>query len=225
MKFRVLIPLLSAFTLQAADSLSSALSKLDANSATFRAASANIRYTTHNAVVDIDSTQAGTILVKRSAPRQIEALIDFKEPDAHTVSLQGETARVYYPKIKTVQEYAVGKKRDLFDQVFLLGFGGSGKELAAAYEVTLVAPEEVVGGEKTVHLQLIPKQKDVLSFLRKVDLWLSAATGYPVQQKGIQPSGDSTLLMYSSLKINPNLPDSALKLKLPKDVQKVTPLK
>jgi len=211
--------------LSAADPLATALAKLDANAASFRSASANIRYQTHNAVVDIDSTQTGTILLKRPAPREMHALIDFKEPDAHTVSLQGEVAQIYYPKIKTVQEYQVGKKRDLFDQVFLLGFGGSGKELSSAYDITLVAPEETVNKEKTIHLQLVPKQKQVLSFLRKVDLWLSTNTGYPVQQKGIQPSGDSTLLTYSDLKVNPNIPDSALKLKLPKGVQRVTPQK
>ncbi len=155
----------------------------------------------------------------------MKALIDFAAPDPHTVALEGTTAQIYYPKIKTVQEYQVGKKRDLFDQVFLLGFGGSGKELSAAYEITLIAPEETVNGEKTVHLQLVPKQKEVLSFLRKVDLWLSAATGYPVQQKGVQPSGDSTLLAYSGLKLNPNISDGALKLKLPKGVQKVYPQK
>ena len=208
-----------------ADPLAATLAKMDSNSASFRSASANIRYQTHNAVVDVDSTQTGTILLKRPAPREMHALIDFKEPDSHTVSLQGEVAQIYYPKIKTVQEYQVGKKRDLFDQVFLLGFGGSGRDLSAAYDITLVASEELVGTEKTVHLQLIPKQKQVLSFLKKVDLWLSTATGYPVQQKGVQPSGDSTLLTYSALKINPNISDSALKLKLPKGVQKVTPQK
>ena len=202
-----------------------ALAKLDANSALFRSASAGIRYTTHNAAVDIDTSQNGTILLKRSSPKEMRALIDFAEPDAHTVALQGATAQIYYPKIKTVQEYDVGKKRDLFDQVFLLGFGGSGKELAAAYDLTVVAPEETVNGEKTVHLQLVPKQKQVLSVLRKVDLWLSLASGYPLQQKGVQPSGDSTLLTYSNLKLNQNIPDSALKLKLAKGVQKVYPQK
>jgi len=214
-----------AVSVHAADVLTTTLAKLDANAASFRSASANINYTTHNAVVDIDTVQTGTMLLKRPAPREMHALIDFNPPAARTVSLQGEVVQIYNPKIKTVEEYQVGKKRDLFDQVFLLGFGGSGKELSAAYEITLVSPEETVNGDKTVHLQLIPKQKQVLSFLRKVDLWLSAASGYPVQQKGIQPSGDSTLLAYSALKVNPNIPDGALKLKLPKGVQKVTPQK
>jgi len=216
---------LAAAVASAADPLAASLAKLDANALTFRSASAQIRYTTHNAVVDIDTTQNGTILLKRSAPREMRALIDFTGTDAHTVALAGTTAQIYYPKIKTVQEYEVGKKRDLFDQVFLVGFGGSGKELSAAYEITMVAPEEQVNGEPTVHLQLVPKQQQVLSFLRKVDLWLSTNTGYPVQQRGIQPSGDSTLLTYSGLKVNPNISGTALKLKLPKGVQKVYPQK
>ena len=211
--------------LAATDPLGNALSKMDANAASFRSASANIKYTTHNAVVDIDTTQNGTLLLKRAGPREMKALIDFAAPDAHTVALEGTTAQIYYPNVKTVQQYEVGKKRDLFDQVFLLGFGGSGKELAAAYDVTLVNPEEAIDGEKTIHLQLVPKQKEVLSFLKKVDLWLSSTNGYPVQQKGLQPSGDFTLLAYSGLKVNPNISDGSLKLKLPKGVQKVYPQK
>ncbi len=46
--------------------LETTLAKVDANAAAFRSASANLRYTTHNAVVDVDNTQDGTLLLKRS---------------------------------------------------------------------------------------------------------------------------------------------------------------
>ena len=225
MIFRLVLSIAIGSSSLFGDELSNTLAKLDANAASFKAASAQIRYTTHNAVVDVDSTENGTMQLKRSGPHEMTALIEFTGATAHSISLQGTTARIFYPKNKTVQQYEVGKKRDLFDQVFLLGFGGSGKELASAYNVTVVAPDETVGGEKTIHLQLTPKQKEVQGFLKQVDLWLSSATGYPVQQKGIQPSGDSTLLAYAGLKINPKLSDSALKLKLPSGVQTVYPQK
>lgn len=200
------------------------MARLDANAANFKSARAAITYTTHNAAVDLDTTQNGTILLKRPAPRDLRALIDFTGADAHTLLLQGQTAQLYYPKINTVQEYEIGKNRDLFEQVFLLGFGGSGKELTAAYDVTLLGADEVQNGE-TTHLQLVPKSKQVLQYLRKVELWLSNSTGYPVRQKGYQPSGDFTLLAYTDLTINPNIPDSALKLKPRKGFQKVYPQK
>ena len=80
--------------LNAADPLTTALAKLDTNAAAFRSAKADIQYTTHNAVVDIDSTQTGIILLKRPAPKEMHALIDFQGADAHTVSLQGEIAQI-----------------------------------------------------------------------------------------------------------------------------------
>ena len=43
---------------------------------------------------------------------------------------------------------------------------------------------------------------------------------YPVQQKLIQPSGDYYLFTYSGVKLNPQLTDEALKLKLPKGVKR-----
>ncbi|MDQ6679076.1 MAG: outer membrane lipoprotein carrier protein LolA [Acidobacteriota bacterium] len=222
---KLLLGVLFAVTLTGGDPLQTALSRLDANAASFKSAKAKITYTTHNVAVDLDTTQTGSILLKRPAPRELRALIDFTGADAHTLMLQGQTAQLYYPKINTVQEYEIGKNRDLFEQVFLLGFGGSGKELAAAYDVTLLGADEVRNGEKTTHLQLIPKSKQVSQYLRKVELWLSNSTGYPVQQKGYQPSGDSTLLAYADLIINSNIPDSALKLKPRKGFQKVYPQK
>ena len=56
-------------------------------------------------------------------------------------------------------------------------------------------------------------------------LWISDATGYPVQQKFFQSGGDYHFVTYSDLKINPDLPDSALKLKLPKGVKREFPQK
>ncbi|MCU1262402.1 MAG: hypothetical protein JWO80_5287 [Bryobacterales bacterium] len=206
----------------AADPVSDALARMDQNAAAFQGVSANINRVTHNAAVGVDHTETGTMLLKRPSPHDMRVLITFAPPDEKTVALQGEVADVYYPKINTVQEYQAGKYRDLFDQFFLLGFGSSGKELSSAYDITSLG-EDTVGGEKALHLQLIPKSKKVRDQLPKVELWLSEKTGYPVQQKLYFPSGDYQIVTYSNLKVNPKIADSALRLKTPKGVQKVYP--
>ena len=115
----------------------------------------------------------------------------------------------------------MSKFRDLLEQFFLLGFGTSRASLLASYNVRLVGPD-TVNGQKTECLELIPKSKEVLQHLTKLEMWVGD-NGYPLQQKFYLPGGDYELATYSDMKINPDLPDSALKLKLPKNVKKEYP--
>jgi outer membrane lipoprotein-sorting protein len=122
-----------------------------------------------------------------------------------------------------VQEIDVGngKDRELLEQFFLLGFGTSRADLQASYNVRLVGPD-TVGGQKAQRLELIPKSKEVLQHLLKFEMWV-ADNGYPIQQKFYLTGGDYQVATYSDMKINPDLPDSALKLNLPLHVKREYP--
>lgn len=201
--------------LSAAEPVATALAHMDRNAAVFTGISTGITRVTHNAFLNSNHTESGTMLLKRPAPRDMRVLIAF---EAQTVSMLGETAQIYNPKTKTVQVYDATKFRSLFDQFFLLGFGSSGKELAAAYDISPLG-EQTLNGEQTLRLQLIPQAKNVRDQLPKVELWLSNASGYPLQQQLFFPNGDYQTITYSNLKVNPKIADSSVKLKLPKDVQ------
>jgi outer membrane lipoprotein-sorting protein len=82
-----------------------------------------------------------------------------------------------------------------------------------------------VAGQKTARLELIPISKEVLQHLKKLELWVSESTGYPVQQKFFLPANDYMLVTYTGMKANPDLSDSALRLKLPKGVKREHPQK
>jgi outer membrane lipoprotein-sorting protein len=83
----------------------------------------------------------------------------------------------------------------------------------------------MIAGQRTTRLELTPKTPEVLQHLSKVDLWLSDATGYPVQQKFHLPGGDYRMVTYTNVKINPDLADSALKLQVPRGVKREYPQK
>jgi outer membrane lipoprotein-sorting protein len=151
-------------------------------------------------------------------------LIDVKQPDPKQAAIDSHKLQIYLPKTQTVTEYDLGKYRAMVDEYLLLGFGSSSKELQNAYAITL-GGEETVGSEKTTRLELTPKSQEALAHLKRVDLWISDTTGLPVQQKFYQPGGDYDLATYSNMKINPNLPDSAVKLDLPRGVKREYPQK
>ncbi len=215
-----MIPLL--FFLLAADPLAGILAKMDTTSATFKGAKANIKRITHNAAVDINSEATGTMVLKRPAPHDIRTLVHFTAPDEQQVFVGNGVADIYYPKINTIQERKIGKYQSLFEQFYLLAFGGSGKDLAANYEVTY-AGSEAIGAEKTSHLQLIPKSPEVKKNFTRIDLWLTEAKAIPSQLRLTQPSGDSTTFVYTNVMMNPRIGDSDLKLSTKPGVKKEYP--
>ena len=224
MSWKILLVLLwSVACAPGADNLSAVFAKIDQAAAKFKSLTADIRRVTHTDVINEDTVDSGTIRLKRTRPREMRMLIDLVEPDPKSVLVQGKKAEVYYPRIKTVQEWDLGKNRDLLDQFFLAGFGTTSHELQEAYTVRL-AGVETIAGQKTTHLELIPKSKEVLQHLKRFELWIADENGLPVQQRFV-PAGQSVLVTYTNLKVNADLPDSALKLQLPKGVKREFPQK
>ena len=208
----------------AGGSLEATFARMDEAAAGFRSMSADLRKVSHTAVINEDTIDIGVILVKRPKPRDMRMLVDIKQPDPKTAVIQGHKAEIYYPKIQTVQEFDLGKNRAMIDEFLLLGFGSSSKELQAAYSVKL-GGQETVAGQKTTRIDLLPKSPDVLAHLKSVELWISDETGGPVQQKFHMTGGDYSLATYTNVKQNPDLPDSSMRLNLPKGVKREFPQK
>ena len=225
LRILLLVPLLlsAAAWPKPAGELDAVLARIDRACAAFRGMSAHVRRVSHTAVINEDNVDSGTMLLKRPRARDMRMLVDLTQPDPKTVAFQGRKLEVYYPKIQTVQEFDVGKSRELLDQFFLIGFGTSRADLEKAYNIRLLG-SETAEGQKTERLELVAKSKEVLEHLIKFELWISA-DGYPVRQKFYLPGGDYMLVTYSDMKINPDLPDSALKLHLSKSVKREYPQK
>jgi outer membrane lipoprotein-sorting protein len=197
---------------------------MDEASASFKAASANIKRITHTAVLNDNAEETGAVKMLRASPRDVRMLIDFTHPDPKSIAFQDRKAQIYYPKLQQVEVYDLGKYSKLVDQFLLLGFGTSGRELVKSYDAKVIG-EETVAGEKTVRLELVPKSDDARQQLNKVELWLHQDDAYPVQQKFYQPGGDYIFITYTNVKLNPPLQTAAVTLQLPKNVKKVTPQK
>ena len=219
----VLFGLLAPPSRATAASLDQVLAAMDKSSASFRDMSAKLTKADHTAVINDTSQQTGTVRMKRPSARDVRVRIEFSEPDPRSVVFEKSTARIYYPKIQTVQVYDLGKSRSLVDQFLLLGFGTSGVELAKNYSLKALG-EEPVGGEPATRLELVPKAAAVQEHLKRAELWITAA-GYPLQQKFYRPSGDYTLITYKDVQLNTNPPDEAFRLSLPKGVKTEYPQK
>jgi len=219
---RLLAVLLLALCSQAA-SLDQVLAAMDKTSASFKDMSAKLTRTDFTAVIKDTRQESGTARMKRAGPRDIRMKIEFGEPDTRSIVFEKATARIFYPKIQTVQIYNLGKQRSIVDQFLLLGFGSSGAELSRNY-VLKVTGEEQIAGAGSTRLELVPRAASALEYLKIAELWI-AAGGYPVQQKFHMPSGDYTLITYTDVQINTGAPDSAFRMVLPKGVKTEYPQK
>jgi outer membrane lipoprotein-sorting protein len=205
-----------------ADTLDGALNRLDQAGSQFKGMTANLKYVKYTALVNESSVSTGTVKVKRPNPGLMLALFDFLAPDKKIVAIDDKTVEIYLPNMKTVQEFNISKYKVSPEQFFLFGFGTSRRDLEAAYSVSYGGAEPV-NGEPATRLVLIPNSPDVKKHFVKFELWISDKTGEALQQKFYEPSGDYSVYTYSDMKINPNLPDSAVKLPhLKSDVKRET---
>jgi outer membrane lipoprotein-sorting protein len=202
-----------------ADSLADALAKMDTSAAKFKGMTADLQRTDYTALAKDTSVATGDIKLRRIKEGEIHMLVTLAKPDREVVAFDGKQARIYFPKTNVEQDYDVSAKKEMVEQVMLLGFGATGADLKAHYDVTFIGAEPI-GGQPTAHLKLIPKSPDMLKNFRQVELWISDALGVPLQQKFItSTNGDFHQFMYSNLKLTGSLSDKDLQLKTPKNVQ------
>lgn len=199
--------------------LDEVLKEMDREAGQFQSLTANIERTKVTVVVNDRSTESGQVEVRRDGKMRI----DLTAPDQKTILRDGDHMYLYTPKIRRVEEYDLGKHRDLVDQLLLLGFGTSGESLKKAYVITLQG-EESLDGQKVVRLELTPRSDDVRKQISKIDLWLNEGNWLPAQQQFYETgSGDYSIIRYLNVARNISIADSRFRPSWPKGVTRVKP--
>lgn len=200
-------------------SLDDVLKQMDREQGQFQSLTANIERTKVTIVVNDHSTESGQIEVRRDGKMRIDLI----SPDQKTILRDGDHIYVYSPKIRRVEEYDLGKRRDLVDQLLLLGFGTSGDTVKKGYLITMQG-EDTLNGQKVVHLELTPRADDVRKQISKIDLWLNEGNWLPAQQQLFETgSGDYSIIRYSNVARNVPIPDARFRAAWPKGVTRVKP--
>jgi outer membrane lipoprotein-sorting protein len=220
---RILIALIAPLVAGAATT-ESILARMDSAAASFRGMTANIKKITYTAIIKESTEEIGRIALLSPKQKAVNALIEIDKPDAKSYAFHDKKGQIYLPKINTVQEYDLGKYDSLLTQGLLIGFATRTSEMKKNYRVSLQG-EELVDGKKSYKLDLVPQVEAVKQHLTKIELWISEETGFPIQEKLYQSSGDYTQMIYSDMKLEPGLSDERVRLKLPANVKKEYPQK
>jgi outer membrane lipoprotein-sorting protein len=198
--------------------LGDVLDNLNREARDFHSLTANVERTKVTVVVNVKSTETGTIWVRGDKMR-----LDLKAPDPRTVLRAGDTISVYTPGLKQVEEYNLGKHRDLVNEFLLLGFGTSGHDLEKGFLPTLIG-EPILDRQKTALLELTPKAADARNQIARVRLWLDETNWLPVQQEFFETGTDDYFIVrYTNISRNPQIADSRFKPNWPKGTQRIRP--
>lgn len=198
--------------------LESVLRALDNESGSFQSLTADVERTKVTVVVNVKSTETGAIFVRGDKMR-----LDLKTPSPRTILRTGDTIYVYTPGLNRVEEYNLGKHRELVDQFLLLGFGTSGHALQKGFLVTFLG-ERTLDHQRALLLELTPKSKEVRNQISKIHLWFDESSWLPVQQEFFETgTEDYFIIRYTNLVRNASIPNSRFQPRWPKGTQKVKP--
>ena len=201
------------------NSLQAVFEHMDQAAARFKGLTADVKRLSHDGALGEEEVDTGTIAVRIPKPHEVHMLIEFKQPDPKSVEIAGTRVKIYYPKISEVQELDFGRSnRAQVEQFLKLGFGSSSREILESYKVELGGPEKI-GDQDTTRIVLTPKSQELASQFPRFELWISDSTGVSLQQKMYQPGKTYNIATYTNMKLNPSLPESAVKLNAPKGVK------
>ncbi len=215
---RIATAVLLLAPLGAAESLDSLLDRMNQSAKEAKSFTADLHWTHYTAVLDLKEESTGEIRLQKKGSNTL-GIVDFKAPNEKKAIFAPGTFQQYLPKANVLEVYQLGKQAKLVDKYLLLVFGVSGNDLKKDYQVKF-GGEETLGGVKTTRIELTPKEKEAKDLVAKLELWIPEGKTYAIQQKVIAPSNDYDLWVYSNVKINPDLPDSAFTFTPPAGVQK-----
>ena len=195
------------------------LAMMDKSAQDFHTLTADIEHIKYTDVVKDTSTETGKLLVRRDEKMRIE----FFKPDRRTILRTGDSLFVFTPKINRVEEYDLGKNRDLVDQYVLLGFGTKSENVRKSYLVKVIGETEL-DHKKTVQIELTPKSDQMRKQIARIQMWIDEASWLPIQQKFFESGSDDYLIFhYANVMKNLKIGDNQFKQDWPKGVIRTKP--
>lgn len=195
------------------------LAEMDAAAARFQSAQADFVWDQYTAVVQSHDYQKGTIAFRRVGG-QTEMVAHVKtendQPAAKDVLYKGGELDFYQPALK--QETILNAGANV-EKYLTLGFGGSGKDLAANWNIADQG-KETIDGVETAKLDLTPKQPGSNNQFTHITIWVDPKRGISLKQQVFQDSGDWRLATYSNIRLN-SVPSSTFALQLAPGTQRV----
>ena len=205
--------------------LSKVLAQMDASAAKFRSAQADFSWDQLTAVVQEHDVQKGTIAFRRAgkggAAGGTEMMVhvgtENDQPLPKDVLFRNGQLMLYQPEIKQETILQAGANRAQFESYATLGFGGTGKDLQAQWNVSYEGAD-TIDGVAVAKLGLTPKHTAPNQMFTHVEMWIDPATATSRKQIFVAAGGDTRTALYTNIRLN-NADKDAFTLDVPSGTQ------
>ncbi len=196
------------------DHLQAILSQMDAGSAKFTSAQADIKKEQYEKIVNDTTSQSGTVYFLRNGK---STQMGVKLDNGQVFEYKNGIGRLYNPGTNHLDQFsASGQNQARAETFFTLGFGGSGSDLKKAWTITDQGSEQLNDGGKTVaveKLDLVPNDPGARSNFSHVTIWVDPVRDVSLKQKFFTPSGDTQSATYSNIRLNQKVNTDAFTVK------------
>jgi len=194
--------------------LQDVLRQMDTSSAKFQSVQADIAVDNYTAVVQDHETQKGIIAFRRAGgSMEMAMVLDKGQPGERDILYKNGELDFYQPSAKQETIVAAGANRAEYDSLLATGFGASGKDLAAAWDIAFQGME-TIDGVPTAKLDLVSKQANVRNNFSHVTIWVDLTRDISLKVVMLQPDGDSRTATYSNIRYNAHPSASLFTLKV-----------
>ena len=201
MRLRYIVPvvLFGGISPQAQQgNLQATLAKLDAASARFKSAEADVHRDAYTSFIKETKATDGITYFKRDMGGKMEFGVKTSGEDARTILYKDGVARIYNPTAgctNTVENNSI-------DTYITIGFGGSGKDLALKWDITDLGPD-TINGTKVEKLDLVPKDEGARKNVAKMSVWVDLDRDVSLKQILYSAgSKDTNTATFSNIKLN-----------------------
>jgi outer membrane lipoprotein-sorting protein len=180
--------------------LDKVLAQMDAASARFQNAQADFVWDNYTKVVDDHEQQMGTIYFERiGGQTQMAALV--QQPTKKTVVYKDGALSYYDPSLDQLNVFSAGKNKAQIESFLTLGFGGSGMDLKAAWQITDLG-SEMIDGVTTEKLDLASQQAKDSARIDHITVWIDPVRAVSLKQVFYYSSGDMRTCTFAHIKYN-----------------------
>jgi outer membrane lipoprotein-sorting protein len=167
-----------------------------------------------------DTTYGSTSYLPKSkiTGNKLYIRVDWTRPVEEQMSVIGDSYELYRKKLNQVIVGKTSAAKGNGKVSGALGFMNMSKaQLDANYTTTFIGEEEISGGVRTWHIELMPKTEQSY---KSADLWVDG-DGMPRQARVVEMNNDTTTVLLANIQKNIKLNGQIFKLDYPGNVKKI----
>ncbi|SFS13386.1 Outer membrane lipoprotein-sorting protein [Granulicella pectinivorans] len=195
------------------DHLATVLAQMDAASARFKSAQADLTQDTYERVVKDTTTDKGSLYFERKGT-STEMGLRLDPPTTRFVDFKNGVVRVFDPGPNTITEIRSAQAATYL----AIAFGGSGKDLAKTWDITDKGTEQL-DGISVEHLDLVSKDPTVRQNFSHIEIWVDPTRAISIKQIIFFPGGNTKTSHYTHIRYNEKVNTAPYAIKTNKETK------